>query len=55
MKRRLSVAIALVGRPKVVYLDEPSTGQTCDAAKLACETGNGSSPSNTAFQPLACK
>ena len=26
MKRRLSVAIALIGRPKVVYLDEPSTG-----------------------------
>jgi len=26
MKRRLSVAIALVGRPKVVLLDEPSTG-----------------------------
>ncbi len=26
MKRRLSVAIALVGDPLVVYLDEPSTG-----------------------------
>ncbi|XP_020257438.1 ABC transporter A family member 7-like [Asparagus officinalis] len=26
MKRRLSVAIALIGDPKVVYLDEPSTG-----------------------------
>ena len=26
MKRRLSVAICLVGRPAVVYLDEPSTG-----------------------------
>ena len=26
MKRRLSVANALVGSPKVVYLDEPSTG-----------------------------
>ena len=25
MKRRLSVAIALVGDPLVVYLDEPST------------------------------
>jgi len=31
MKRRLSVAIALIGRPKLVYLDEPSTGQICDA------------------------
>jgi len=26
MKRRLSVANALIGNPKVVYLDEPSTG-----------------------------
>jgi ABC-type multidrug transport system ATPase subunit len=26
MKRRLSVAIALIGDPKVVFLDEPSTG-----------------------------
>ncbi len=25
MKRRLSVAISLMGRPQVVYLDEPST------------------------------
>lgn len=25
MKRRLSVAIALIGDPSVVYLDEPST------------------------------
>lgn len=26
MKRRLSVAIALVGDPKIIFLDEPSTG-----------------------------
>jgi ABC-type multidrug transport system ATPase subunit len=26
MKRRLSVAIAIVGNPRIVYLDEPSTG-----------------------------
>ncbi|KAK4485767.1 hypothetical protein RD792_008413 [Penstemon davidsonii] len=26
MKRKLSVAIALIGNPKIVYLDEPSTG-----------------------------
>eukprot|EP01118_Nematostelium_gracile_P008164 TRINITY_DN2698_c0_g1_i3.p1 TRINITY_DN2698_c0_g1~~TRINITY_DN2698_c0_g1_i3.p1 ORF type:complete len:600 (+),score=136.61 TRINITY_DN2698_c0_g1_i3:37-1800(+) len=26
MKRRLSVAIAVLGNPKVIYLDEPSTG-----------------------------
>lgn len=25
MKRRLSVAISLVGDPKIVFLDEPST------------------------------
>lgn len=26
MKRRLSIAISLVGNPKIVFLDEPSTG-----------------------------
>lgn len=26
MKRRLSVAISLIGSPKVAFLDEPSTG-----------------------------
>ena len=26
MKRRLSVAISLLGNPKIVYLDEPTTG-----------------------------
>lgn len=26
MRRRLSIAIALVGDPKIVFLDEPSTG-----------------------------
>ncbi|KAG9143528.1 hypothetical protein Leryth_015949, partial [Lithospermum erythrorhizon] len=26
MKRRLSVAISLIGNPKIIYMDEPSTG-----------------------------
>lgn len=26
MKRRLSIAISLVGDPQIVFLDEPSTG-----------------------------
>lgn len=26
MRRRLSLAIALIGSPKVVFLDEPSSG-----------------------------
>ncbi|CAN1300048.1 ABC transporter A family member 7 [Linum perenne] len=34
MKRRLSVAISLIGDPKVVYMDEPSTG--LDPASRSC-------------------
>ena len=33
MRRRLSLAIALLGNPKVLYLDEPTTGKL---SKLAC-------------------
>jgi ABC-type multidrug transport system ATPase subunit len=34
MKRRLSVAIALMGDPLVVYLDEPSTGLDPSSRRL---------------------
>ncbi len=27
MQRRLTVAIALIGRPRVVFMDEPTTGR----------------------------
>jgi ABC-type multidrug transport system ATPase subunit len=26
MKRRLSVAISVIGNPKIIFLDEPTTG-----------------------------
>ena len=32
MKRRLSVAMALLGDPKIVYLDEPTTGMVRHSA-----------------------
>ncbi len=34
MKRRLSVAVALVGDPKVVFLDEPTTGLDPSSRRL---------------------
>lgn len=37
MKRRLSVAIALIGDPAVVYLDEPSTGLDPASRRLLWE------------------
>ncbi len=41
MKRRLSVAIALIGNPKIVFLDEPTTGMDpvsrYDTVSLASE------------------
>jgi ABC-type phosphonate transport system ATPase subunit len=45
MKRRLSVAIALLGGPKIVYLDEPTRGehdrQTQHKSTDAAEPGLG--------------
>ena len=42
MKRRLSVAISLVGDPAVVYLDEPSTGARPHAPRSYCSDGRRS-------------
>ena len=33
-KRKLSVAIALVGAPQIVFLDEPSTGMDPEAPQI---------------------
>lgn len=33
-KRKLSVAIAMIGNPPIVILDEPSTGQIFDSYPL---------------------
>jgi ABC-type glutathione transport system ATPase component len=41
MKRRLSVAMALLGDPKIVYLDEPTTGMV-RVPVLVCTKGGRS-------------
>ena len=33
-KRKLSVAIALIGNPPVIFLDEPSTGMDPEARRF---------------------
>ncbi|XP_027125956.2 ABC transporter A family member 10 isoform X2 [Coffea arabica] len=40
MKRRLSIAISLIGDPKVVYLDEPSTGLDPASRKMLWDAVN---------------
>ncbi len=37
-KRKLSVAIALLGDPKVLYLDEPSTGMDAHSRRFAASS-----------------
>ena len=57
MKRRLGVANAFIGNPKLVYLDEPSTGldpesrQQLWRAVNAAMSGNG----NASFARLAAR
>jgi ATP-binding cassette subfamily A (ABC1) protein 3 len=41
MKRKLSVAIALIGDPKVVFLDEPTSGMVCSASRPSRAPPNG--------------
>ena len=35
-KRKLSLALALIGDPKVLFLDEPSTGMDPEARRKVC-------------------
>lgn len=36
-KRRLSIACALVSQPSVIFMDEPTTGQSCNSPKIALD------------------
>ena len=46
-KRRLSIAIALVGSPKVVFLDEPTTGLDPEVRRLIWNIVNESREGKT--------
>lgn len=47
-KRRVQFALAILGRPKMVFLDEPTTGLDIDARKVVWNTINELSDTGTA-------
>lgn len=51
MKRRLSVAISLIGRPAVVYMDEPSTVRP---SHICSESSTILSSPSAATRPASC-
>ena len=48
-KRRVQFALAIIGQPKIVFLDEPTTGLDLDARKTVWNTINQLSSSGTAI------
>lgn len=48
MKRRLSVALALTGNPRIAYLDEPTTGMDPVSRRQV-------RADNPAFVAISCK
>ena len=51
MKRRLSVACCLIGKPKIVYLDEPSTGLDPASRRKLWDVIRRCTPANTIAGP----
>lgn len=54
MKRRLSVAISMIGKPKVVYMDEPSTGLDPASRRNLWDVIKQASPSRRSQSLSAC-